>query len=72
MLEHYAYTVEPQQSKSYPQWGELDVVPIKQNGADEVTMWFAPKMDYQLIEARYHSMFLPGRMKLVDWVKECD
>jgi hypothetical protein len=72
MLEHYSYTVEPKLSKSYPQWGDTDVVPIKQDGADEVTMWFAPDMDYQLIEAKYHSMLLPGRMKLIEWNKECD
>ncbi|WP_084884075.1 hypothetical protein [Vibrio sp. qd031] len=71
-LEHYRYSVEPQQTKRYSQWGELQVIPIKQKGADEVTMWFAPSMDYQLVDAKYHSMLLPGSMKLVDRVKTCD
>ncbi len=71
MLEHYQYTVSEPFKKEIEPWGLLPLISVKQDGADEVTMWFSPKLNYQLVKAKYHSVLLPGHMQLTQYARDC-
>ena len=53
-------------------WGEIQLIPVEQTGAEEVTYYFAPSMNYQLVKAHYHGMILQGVIELDRYVSSCD
>ena len=63
-IEPYQYYVQAKQTKTIVPWGELTLVPVEQTGAEEVTYYFAPELDYQLVQARYHGILLQGLIAL--------
>lgn len=71
-IEPYQLYVQPPLTKNIAPWGELNLIPVKQTGAEEVTYYFAPTMDYQLIQARYHGIILRGLIELNQYRSSCD
>lgn len=70
-IEPYQYQVHEKQIKTFERWGELEVIPVEQTGAEHVTFLFAPELDYQLIEARYHGFILRGLLTLEGYESTC-
>ncbi|GIU19884.1 hypothetical protein TUM4445_08580 [Shewanella sp. MBTL60-112-B2] len=70
-IEPYQYYVQKPISKNIAPWGELSLIPVTQTGAEEVTYYFAPAMDYQLIQARYHGIILRGLIELNQYSSSC-
>ncbi|ABV88976.1 hypothetical protein [Shewanella pealeana] len=70
-IEPYQYYVQTPISKNIAPWGELTLIPVEQSGAEEVTYYFAPEMDYQLIQARYHGIILRGLIELNHYSSTC-
>ncbi|WOT04728.1 hypothetical protein [Shewanella youngdeokensis] len=71
-IEPYQYHVKPPQTVKIEPWGELNVIPVKQTGAEEVTYYYAPSMGFQLVKARYHGFILRGLVELSDYNSSCD
>ncbi|MGS0724975.1 hypothetical protein ACVBKF_02215 [Shewanella sp. 0m-11] len=71
-IEPYQYYVQPKLKKAIEPWGELTLIPVEQSGSEEVTYYFAPEMDYQLIQARYHGIILRGLIELNEYSSSCD
>ncbi|QYJ90492.1 hypothetical protein [Shewanella halotolerans] len=71
-MEPYQFYVKPPQAAEVAPWGELMLVPVEQTGAEEVTYYFAPELDYQLIKARYHGILLQGLIELNHYSSSCD
>ncbi|OIQ25380.1 hypothetical protein [uncultured Vibrio sp.] len=71
-VELYQYEVLEAQAKSYERWGRLKTIPVTQSGAEKVTYYYSPGLDYQIIEARYHGWLLNGRAELVDFTSSCN
>jgi len=71
-IEPYQFYVQNKQIRSIEPWGELSLIPVKQTGAEEVTYYFAPTMDYQLIKARYHGIILHGLIELNHYRSSCE
>ncbi|WP_299805641.1 hypothetical protein [uncultured Shewanella sp.] len=70
-IEPYQYYVQDQVTANIAPWGELSLIPVKQTGAEEVTYYFAPAMDYQLVKARYHGIILRGLIQLNQYSSSC-
>lgn len=70
-IEPYQYQVHEKQIKIFEKWGELEVIPVEQTGAEHVTFLFAPELEYQLIEARYHGFILRGLLTLEGYESTC-
>ncbi len=70
-IEPYQYYVQQPITKKIAPWGELNLIPVEQSGAEEVTYYFAPEMDYQLIQARYHGIILRGLIELNQYTSSC-
>ena len=64
--------MQPKLKKTIEPWGELTLIPIEQSGAEEVTYYFAPALDYQLIQARFHGIILRGLIELNQYRSSCD
>lgn len=71
-IEPYQYYVQPKQTKNIAPWGELSLIPVEQTGTEEVTYYFAPELDYQLVQARYHGIILRGLIELNQYTSSCD
>ncbi|MCL1057211.1 hypothetical protein L2729_04285 [Shewanella gelidimarina] len=71
-IEPYQFYVQDKQTANIEPWGELTLIPIKQTGAEEVTYYFAPAMDYQLIKARYHGIIIEGLIELNQYSSSCE
>ncbi len=71
-IEPYQLYVKQQQIANIKPWGELTLIPIKQTGAEEVTYYFAPELDYQLVKARYHGIILQGLIELNAYSSTCE
>ncbi|ABZ78293.1 conserved hypothetical protein [Shewanella halifaxensis HAW-EB4] len=71
-MEPYQFYVQQPQTTEIAPWGELSLIPVKQTGAEEVTYYFAPAMDYQLVKARYHGIILRGLIQLNHYSSSCD
>ncbi|MGS0674811.1 hypothetical protein [Shewanella sp. 125m-1] len=71
-IEPYQYYVQEPLTTNIAPWGELSVIPVKQTGSEEVTYYFAPSMDYQLVKARYHGIILRGLIELNHYSSTCD
>ncbi len=71
-IEPYQFYVQDKQTSNIAPWGELTLIPVKQTGAEEVTYYFAPSMDYQLIKARYHGIILQGLIELNHYRSSCE
>lgn len=69
--EPYNYEVQNLTTIKVDKWGEIDVIPVKQTGAERVTFWFAPSLDYQLVKARYHGFLLRGGAELQKYESRC-
>lgn len=71
-LEHYHYQLHAEKTETLTPWGEVKVIPVTQTGDESMTYWYAPKLDYQLVYAKYHSFILPGSLKLAEYEISCD
>lgn len=71
-MEPYQFYVKSPQPLQQTPWGKLTLVPVEQTGAEEVTYYFAPELDYQLIKARYHGILLQGLIELNHYSSSCD
>lgn len=70
--EPYQLYVQDVQTVNMKPWGELDVIPVQQTGAEDVTYYFAPSLDYQLVKARYHGIILNGLIELDRYDSTCE
>ncbi|GIU16440.1 hypothetical protein TUM4644_00530 [Shewanella colwelliana] len=70
-IEPYQYYVQAKQTKTIAPWGKLSLIPVEQTGAEDVTYYFAPELDYQLIQARYHGIVLQGLIELNHYHSTC-
>ncbi|WP_185826748.1 hypothetical protein [Shewanella canadensis] len=70
-MERYQFYVQDKLTTNVEPWGELTLIPVEQTGAEEVTYYFAPSMDYQLIKARYHGIILQGLIELNHYSSSC-
>ena len=71
-IEPYQLYVQQLQTTKIKPWGELAVIPVKQTGEEEVTYYFAPELDYQLVKARYHGIILQGLIELNAYSSTCE
>ncbi|MBW8183341.1 hypothetical protein [Shewanella nanhaiensis] len=71
-IEPYQLYVQEQLSENIPPWGELSLIPVEQTGAEDVTYYFAPALDYQLVKARYHGFILHGLIELDNYTSTCE
>jgi hypothetical protein len=71
-IEPYQFTVKPILTLTLDPWGELQLIPVEQTGAEDVTYFFAPSMNYQLVKAHYHGLILQGSVELQSYVCTCD
>ena len=71
-IESYQFYVQDTLTTSIEPWGELTLIPVEQTGAEDVTYYFAPAMDYQLIKARYHGIILRGLIELDSYTSSCE
>ncbi|XBJ50225.1 hypothetical protein ABIS04_08875 [Shewanella sp. H8] len=71
-LEPYQYYVKSAVTATIPPWGEMQLIPVEQTGADEVTYFFAPSMNFQLVKAHYHGFILQGLIELDSYVSSCN
>ncbi|TRY16388.1 hypothetical protein FN961_00170 [Shewanella hanedai] len=71
-IEPYQFYVEDVQTAVIEPWGELTLIPVVQTGAEDVTYYFAPAMDYQLIKAKYHGIILQGLIELDSYSSSCE
>lgn len=71
-VESYQYYVKDSLTSNIAPWGELQLIPVEQTGAEEVTYYFAPSIDYQLVKAHYHGIILQGNIELDSYVSSCD
>lgn len=69
--ERYQFYVQDSLTTKIAPWGELSLIPVEQTGAEDVTYYFAPAMDYQLIKARYHGIILQGLIELNHYSSSC-
>lgn len=70
-MEPYQFYVQEPQTAVIAPWGKLSLIPVEQTGAEEVTYYFAPQMDHQLIKARYHGIILQGLIELDSYSSSC-
>ncbi|MEM5506227.1 hypothetical protein WNY81_15320 [Shewanella frigidimarina] len=71
-IEPYQFYVKDKIITTIGSWGEIQLIPVEQTGAEEVTYYFAPSMNYQLVKAHYHGMILQGVIELDRYVSSCD
>lgn len=71
-IEPYQMYVQDPVVTNVAPWGELSLLPVKQSGAEDVTYYFAPSLDYQLIKARYHGIILQGLIELDSYSSTCE
>ncbi|EDQ00065.1 hypothetical protein [Shewanella benthica] len=71
-IEAYQFYVQDTLTANIEPWGELTLIPVEQTGAEDVTYYFAPSMDYQLIKARYHGIILRGLIELDSYTSSCE
>jgi hypothetical protein len=71
-IEPYQFYVEDLQTVNIAPWGKLTLIPVVQTGAEDVTYYFAPAMDYQLIKAKYHGIILQGLIELDSYTSSCE
>ncbi len=70
--EPYQLYVKDVQTVNIEPWGELSLIPVEQTGAEDVTYYFSPDLDYQLIKARYHGIILQGLIELDSYTSSCE
>jgi hypothetical protein len=71
-IEPYQFYVKDKLTATIAPWGEIQLIPVEQTGAEEVTYFFAPSMNYQLVKAHYHGMILQGIIELDSYDDSCD
>ncbi|MFC5078881.1 hypothetical protein VTH8203_03373 [Vibrio thalassae] len=69
--EPYHYQVLGAKSLTLPPWGALDVIQVEQTGAEEVTFWFAPSLQFALVQAKYHGFLFDATMELETMEVQC-
>ncbi|WP_052772059.1 hypothetical protein [Vibrio mexicanus] len=70
-VEEYQYRQLDKKTIETKKWGTLNVLPIRQSGADEITYYLAPELDYQMVQATYHGVLLNGTAQLTDYTSSC-
>ncbi|WP_285163402.1 hypothetical protein [Shewanella goraebulensis] len=71
-IEPYQLYVKPAIKTQIAPWGEIKVIPVEQSGAETVTYYFAPDMDFQLVKARYHGFILQGVIEMNAYTTTCE
>ncbi|WP_208646893.1 hypothetical protein [Shewanella livingstonensis] len=71
-IEPYQFYVKDTLMVAIKPWGKIQLIPVEQTGAEEVTYFFAPSMNYQLVKAHYHGMILQGIIELDSYASSCD
>ncbi|MCW8332830.1 DUF3108 domain-containing protein [Vibrio paucivorans] len=71
-VEPYQYTVLESETLDHDKFGKLTLTPVKQDGADEITFYIAPSLDYQVVKATYHGFILNGVAKLTGFTSSCN
>ena len=70
-IESYQYQVQAPITATMAPWGTLQLIPIEQEGDEDITYYFAPSIDYQLVKARYHGIILQGAIELTHYTTTC-
>lgn len=70
-IEPYQYQVKAPITTQLAPWGELQLIPVEQTGAEDITYYFAPSLDHQLAQARYHGFILQGLIQLESYHSTC-
>jgi hypothetical protein len=71
-IEPYQFNVKDKIPITLEPWGEIQLIPVEQTGSEEVTYFFAPSMNYQLLVAHYHGLILQGAIELQTYVSTCE
>jgi hypothetical protein len=71
-LEIYQFSIKETVTTTIAPWGEIQLIPVEQTGADVVTYFFAPSMNYQLVKAHFHGLILQGMIELNSYLSSCD
>ena len=69
--ELYHYQVINKQREMYPDFGELDVIQLEQTGAEQITFWLAPSLNYSILKATYHGFLFNGSLELEAMDQQC-
>lgn len=69
--EAYQFYVQEPLIASVGSWGEIELIPVEQTGAEQVTYYFAPSLNHQLVKAQYHGIILQGIIELDSYVSTC-
>ncbi|MCE2571150.1 hypothetical protein [Motilimonas eburnea] len=69
--ELYQYQRQPPAPHTIAPWGEQALIPVVQTGAEDITYYFAPELDYQLFRADYHGLLLQGKVLLTQYQSNC-
>ncbi|MFO6424065.1 hypothetical protein [Motilimonas sp. KMU-193] len=69
--ELYQYQLQQPELQSIAPWGEQTLIPVEQTGAEDITYYFAPELDYQLVRADYHGLLLQGKVLLTQYQSNC-
>ncbi len=70
-IELYQYQLQQPEQHVIEPWGELTLIPVEQTGAEDITYYFAPTLDYQLMRADYHGLLLQGKVLLTQYQSDC-
>lgn len=70
-LNPYQFVTQGNELLETEHWGEIQTIRVKQTGNDNVTMWFAKSLDYQLIKAKTHGVF-DATIKLISFENTCE
>jgi hypothetical protein len=71
-VETYQFSIKETVTTTIAPWGEIQLIPVEQTGADVVTYFFAPSMNYQLVKAHFHGLILQGMIELNSYRSSCD
>ncbi|MCE7626703.1 hypothetical protein LZT04_02510 [Vibrio fluvialis] len=69
--EPYQYQVLGTKQVTLSPWGELELIEVEQTGAEHVTFWFAPSLNYALVQVMYHGFLFDGSMSLTAMNRQC-
>jgi hypothetical protein len=71
-VEPYKFSIQERVTTIIAPWGEIQLIPVEQTGAEAVTYFFAPSMNYQLVKAHLHGLILQGMIELNSYNSSCD
>lgn len=72
-VEAYEFNVAPEKSSvTLDNHGDVEVIKVNETLEGDVTLWFAPSLDYHLVKAESQGFLLNGYMTLSKYDKKCD